>query len=368
MGVCSADDASPQSEHPTTAARFILATAASPSSTLEETLFADAADGGLDELSPLDAALVAGGVNDTESLRHYQQKAATLADELRDSYRNISSPRKRAESAFEFMHHRILRGGYHIENTDLRTTLDEGRFNCVSASVLFNYLAGELGLECRGLEAPSHVISRVILPDGAVDLETTCPRWFRMMADPRKQAEWTVKRTGADPTTDRPEAREVSPIQMAAMIYYNRGVDLLNEKRFAEAAAANAKAVRLDPQNTTARGNLLATLNNWSIDLGGSGHFDEAVDVLRQGLAIDPHYAAFTQNYVHVHRQWVERLCEDGQWTEASDILSRAVSEMPDQQYLRRVQAAVSQQCGKAISSRQESDVPTAASEPMSAE
>ena len=35
------------------------------------------------------------------------------------------------------------------------------------------------------------------------------------------------------------------------MIYYNRGVDLLAEKRFAEAAAANAKALRLDPTNAT---------------------------------------------------------------------------------------------------------------------
>ena len=44
------------------------------------------------------------------------------------------------------------------------------------------------------------------------------------------------------------EARQVSPIQLAAMIYYNRGVDLLGEKRFAEAARANAKALRLIPK------------------------------------------------------------------------------------------------------------------------
>ena len=62
---------------------------------------------------------------------------------------------------------------------------------------------------------------------------------------------------GAAAAADRSKAREVSPIQMAAMIYYNRGVDLLSEKRFAEAARANAKALRLDPQNATARGNLL---------------------------------------------------------------------------------------------------------------
>ena len=78
-----------------------------------------------------------------------------------------------------------------------------------------------------------------------------------------------------------------------ATIYYNRGVDLLAEKRFADAAAANAKAVRLDPQNATAKGNFLATINNWAIDLGTSGEYEKAAELLRLGLAADPGYDAF---------------------------------------------------------------------------
>ena len=67
------------------------------------------------------------------------------------------------------------------------------------------------------------------------------------------------------------------------MIYYNRGVDLLAAKRFAEAADANANALRLDPQNAVARGNLLATLNNWSIALGDAGQFAEAIERCAKG-------------------------------------------------------------------------------------
>ena len=76
------------------------------------------------------------------------------------------------------MHRRVLRGGYDLAYTDLRRVLDEGRFNCISATVLFNYLAGQCGLECRGLEMPGHAMSRVLLADGPVDVETTCPQWF----------------------------------------------------------------------------------------------------------------------------------------------------------------------------------------------
>jgi len=227
----------------------------------------------------------------------------------------------------------------------------------VSATILFNYLAGEVGLECRGIALPGHVMSRVMLADGKLDLETTCPNWFHVLADPQKQAEMRAKSAGAALVADRAKAQEVSPVQMAAMVYYNRGVDLLGVKKFAEAAVVNAKAVRLDAQNATARGNLLATLNNWSIELGGRDRFREAIDVLYQGLLLEPKYEAFAQNYVHVHRQWVESLCRSGRHAEAMEVLSQAVAEMPDQQYLRQVQGEVSQRMARSISNRQDGNV-----------
>jgi tetratricopeptide (TPR) repeat protein len=342
-----------------------------PQNSLEKRLFADAADGRLDEFSPLEAALVAGGVDNADELRRYEQKAKSLADELRQSD-DSAGPREQIETVFDFMHRQVLCGGYDLAATDLRVVLDQGRFNCISATVLFNYFAGELGLKCRGLEMPSHAMSRVLLPEGPVDVETTCPRWFQLAGDLRQQTAaasennaeplWCSRpgcqgrrdacTTNGSPTAQK--AREVSPSQLAAMIYYNRGVDLLTEKRFAEAAAANVKSLRLDPNNLTARGNLLATINNWSIHLGDSEHFAEAVDLLRRGLAIDRKFDAFAQNYVHVHHQWAEHLCREGRFEEALTILSRAVAEMPDHDYLRRAQSDVQRRWTRAIASTQQ--------------
>lgn len=325
---------------------------------LEERLFADAADGRLDEFSPLEAALVAGGVETVDVLRQYEQKAKSLADELRRSKTYAGTSRQQIEAVFDFMHRRILRGGYELAATDLRQTLDQGRFNCVSATVLFNYLAGQIGLNSRGLEMPSHAMSRVVLSDGTIDVETTCPGWFHL-ADKSKRQEASDEtnpfslrqRVGQSSATsaDRSQAREVSPIQLTAMIYYNRGVDLLAEKRFAEAAAANAKSLRLDPTNATARGNLLATINNWSIDLGDSQHFAEAVDLLHRGLAIDPRFDAFAQNYVHVHQQWTEHLCQAGRFKEAIAILTRASAELSDRDYFRRAKTEVQERWARTI-------------------
>jgi tetratricopeptide (TPR) repeat protein len=312
-----------------------------PSCSLEKRLFADAADGRLDAFSTLEAALVAGGVEDADSLLRYKQKTAALVDELRLSLKPDDEPRRRVEAIFDFLHRRVLRGGYDLAYTDLRRVLDQRRFNCVSATVLFNGMAAELGMDCRAIQMPSHVLSRVVLPDGPMDVENTCPDWFygkNKWTPQRPMKTGTVAENNA-PTSphtacaeykesDRSKAREVSTIQLLAMIYFNRGVDLLHEKRFAEAARANAKALRLDPSNATIRGNLLATLNNWSIELGNVGQYAQAVDLLRQGLAMDPKFKPFLQNFLHVHRQWADSLIRQGHSEEAAAMLARAKAEV----------------------------------------
>jgi tetratricopeptide (TPR) repeat protein len=303
---------------------------------LEKRLFADAADGRLHDFSLLDAALIGSGEDREAMLRHYGNRLASLLEELRPSIDPNQPPEKNAERVFEFLHQRVLHGGYRLECTDLRMAFDDGRYNCVSASVLFDCLAGGVGLNCCGLEAPGHAMSRVFLPDGHLDLETTCPRWFQLLHDPAKRAEALAKTLGPASKRDYSLLREVTPVQMTAMIYYNRGVDYLAEKRFAEAAAVNAKALRLDPQNATARGNFLATLNNWSIDCGASRHYAAAVKLLRNGMAFDRQYPAFQQNFVYLHHAWSEQLCGAGQYSEAVDLLRQAADELPEKEYLKQ--------------------------------
>jgi tetratricopeptide (TPR) repeat protein len=300
-----------------------------PLSALERRLFADAADGRWDEHSLLSAALVASGVSDPEAIRRYENQVARLAAELAESGRIAGSPQEQAAALFELMHQKVLRGGYQIDATVLTRTLDEGRFNCVSASVLFNCLAGQFELSARGLEIPSHAMSRLILPDGPLDVETTCPGWFRLIGDPDKQAELVEKTLGRSPGrgSGPVEAREVSDVELVATIYYNRGVDLLGEKRFAAAVAANAKSLRLDPENTTARGNLLATINNWAVDLDVAGRPAEAIELLRRGLALDRDYETFKVNYVHAHGQWISQLIASGRRLEARRIARRAMAD-----------------------------------------
>ena len=308
-------------------------------STLEVGLFADATDGSLDNHSLLAAALVASGVDDAEAVAAYENQVAVMADRLRRSGKVSGSPREQVRAIFEFMHRELLYGGYRLDATDMTTVLREGRFNCVSSSVLFCCLCSRFGIAAEGLEIPGHAMTRVKLPDAELRIEATCPQWFSLIDDPRRREELIRKTVGgqAAKAADKPVGfRGVSGVELIATIYYNRGVDLLGRHEFAAAMAANCKAVRLDHSNNTAWGNLLATLNNWAIAAGSNGRFDEAVKLLETGLAVEPDFGAFASNYTHIHHRWVEALCDQGRHEEAIEKLDRAASIRPDEPWFRQ--------------------------------
>jgi tetratricopeptide (TPR) repeat protein len=307
-----------------------------PTTRLERELFADAADGRLDRHTPLAAALIATGQADSDQIRNLEQRFDAWIAELETSRDVEAEPLAEARAIFEFMHRQMLVGGYRRDASDPGETLSSGRFNCASASLLYYCLATHFGLTARGLELPGHAMVRLVLADRTVDVETTCPRWFQLLDDPQAQAQLLARVRGKHPEVHPSKAREVTPIQMAAMIYYNRGIDLLGTHQFPEALAANAKALRLDAASSTARGNLLATLNNWSIRLGETREYAESVAHLEDGFAIDPSYPAFAANYAHVHYEWVHSLCHAKRFAEAVDVLQRASEHRPGEAFFRR--------------------------------
>jgi len=310
-------------------------------SPLEERLFADTDDGRLDEHSVLRAALIAGGVDDPETLAACEARFAQLADAMMRSAGVTGPPRERAEAIFAFLHEQILVGGYDLDASDLSVVLQTGRFNCVTATILFDCLATRVGLDTQAVQIPAHAMSRVILDGGGwLDVETTCPRWFELMHDPKRRAEMLAKTLGRPEDGTSHEPRELTDCQLVAMLYYNRGVDLLAKGRYAEALAANAKALRLDPASATARGNLLATLNNWAIALSTQDRFADAIARLRQGEAIGPDYEPFGVNFVHVYYRWAERLAAAGRSDEALAVLDEAERKTPAT-YFRRMREEI---------------------------
>jgi tetratricopeptide (TPR) repeat protein len=268
-----------------------------PDNPLEARLLADARDGRLDEHSLLAAALIAEGLTDAADIVRRERLLDAWARELRRSEPLADSPRERARQVLRFMHRRILCGRYEETCSDLRVALDVGRHNCVSATILFNCLAARCGLPTVAVECTAHVYSAVVARGQRLNVETTCADWFDLESD-------AAARSAAMRGAGR-EEREIGSCGLVAIVYYNRGIDLLEQRSYLAAIAANAKALRMDRGSAAARGNLLASVNNWAISEGESGHYEAAARILESGLRLAPSHELFQVNQAWIRRQQV---------------------------------------------------------------
>lgn len=253
----------------------------------EAALLADADDGRLDEFTLVHAALVAGGVEDPQVWRRAEERLQGYARELKASGRLAGSAEEQARAIHAFLHDRVL-SSYDPSANNLADVLAGGRFNCITSSTLYMALAAECGLPAAAYELPAHVLV-VLDPQGAaVPVETTCPRW-----------------RPARPGGERPATpgRLIDAAQLLATYYHNRGVARLAEGDFAAAVAANRAALRLDPDCTAARQNLVAAWNNWALALAAAGDYDAALEKISAGLAVAPGYEPLLENRVYIERR-----------------------------------------------------------------
>src|SRR5262249_10584219 len=158
----------------------------------------------------------------------------------------INNPAERGDALLRWLHREALSKGYHSTQTDLSVLLDQQSFNCVSSAVIYNIIGQRLGLDVRAIEVPDHVFSVLYQGTTHMDVETTNPQGFNPSRDPR-EIEKFEKLTGFRyiPDTHRDQRREITETGLAAVIYYNKGVELGKAKRHQDALLAYFRAMSL---------------------------------------------------------------------------------------------------------------------------
>ena len=255
---------------------------------IELRMLADAADGRLDGHSLLEASLIAGGTTDHTELRRLNQHFETIAQELLSSRDPNAAALERAATIRAFLHERVL-DEYRSNASDVAKTLENGDFNCVSASVLFVALAQHCGLNAHAVQLPEHVRCEVIAEGLAIPIETTSPT--------------AGGGHPLGPPSRRNRARALSPVELIATIYYNRGVLAFDSGNLQAAIDLNTIATQLDPGCQAARDNLLAAINNRVVELVKSNEASQALRLLDEGLQIDPAYRPFLANRAYLQKQ-----------------------------------------------------------------
>lgn len=85
--------------------------------------------------------------------------------------------KERADAVLTLMYEQKLRK-YQKNQTKLTVMLEDGSYNCVSASVLYAALAKAAGLKVVANRAPDHCFCSVIIDGKSIDVETTNPMGF----------------------------------------------------------------------------------------------------------------------------------------------------------------------------------------------
>jgi len=314
----------------------------------ERHLVRDCEDQRLDDFTFFQAVLVAGGTSARE-IAGYQQilekHTRTVKTFGQESPDEFSALRR----VFGYLHQNILTGGYQIDATNPGVTLKTGRYNCVSAAILFKFLAEAAGYPTRIQQLPTHAFCRVETTFASIPVECTAPRWldevFRMpqfrlatrgpalSTEDETEREDLRRLVSTSRATERDwqlydQGRTMSETQIVGTIYYNRGVDALFAHQFDRALYANIIALRLDPTNQSAKDNLLASLNNWAIALAEAGHFSQAAERLYWALRCAPNSQPVQANLTRLFRQWKATLTGEGRSTEFRAEAEKGLREL----------------------------------------
>ncbi len=317
-------------------------------SEMEVRLLNDAQDGELTDFDLLTGAMIASGCP-PQKIEYLLRKFADQMKRIQSRVDTRMPPLVRLQQAFRALHSEILYGGYHIGASNPGEAIQTGRFNCVSATILFKVIAESLGFEVRVLQSPTHAYCSVRCEDNWVPVECTCPTWFDNLSNRDQLAQgvdgqdcgttpchgnrlehpMVSRAQRSEGTPESKTGRRITETQLLGTIYYNRGVASLLDRQYEIAVISNLRAIQLDVASQSAQDNFLASLNNWAIALAERREFAEAAARLVLALECRPDSAPIQANLYRVCREWKNELCAQGRGEEAKTRLGRLIDSLP---------------------------------------
>ncbi|BBM83145.1 transglutaminase family protein [Candidatus Uabimicrobium amorphum] len=294
-------------------------------STIEKPLLKDALDGRFDSFSISEAALIASGITDKNLRTVYQKKIHSIFQTIRRDLPAKTSQKKIAFYLLLYLHKNHLQH-YDIRSSSLPKLLDDGIYNCVSSSLLYNILAQKLGLDVRGVEAPEHCFSIVYHNGNAWDIETTSPAGFDA-AHAKDTTKITVHTDGY--VMKKSLRREMSVDRQVAMIYYNRGVDLGKKKQYIASTVEYFKALLIDNDFHTACQNTIVNFAYYARQLSAKGKTNKALQILKLGLELAPNDKNLRNDLYVMMRNWSIDLIQNKKFDRATQVLQKAQKYFP---------------------------------------
>ena len=297
-----------------------------PRGSLEEALFEDTRDGRLNRVGLEQAILIASEI-DQDHLPLYVQKIDSLYNQIALRYpMKKFSPFQKGQTILKFLHQTVLRH-YDASATEIQTALDTGKYNCVSATLLFNILCSRFGVRTAGVEVPTHLYAILFDPalkNGSVEVQTTSPQGFFIKGFFRNEfiydsaiQTWQGKRT-------------ITDVELIGVVYYNRGIYWIKQKAFGRALPFYQKALTLDPRFPQLDLLVADLYTAWGNVFFQNQKFEQSAQIYLNGiyfLSQDKKFSipkALKENYVSSLINQASLDIKQKKWDQAQERLKKA--------------------------------------------
>jgi hypothetical protein len=244
---------------------------------------------------------------------------------------------RRARRMHDLLHQRYLLE-YDADADGLHHVVDDGRFNCLSATLFEGLVARALGYEVEIVQYPRHVLLRLRFGDRVVDVESTAPEGFDVHIRPGFTGSTPQPGLVASPWLGGyPEPFSLSIEAAVGFVWLNRAHRLLETGEPLAAARSVVEAGRHLPDLTDRVEGVRPILARAFRREYDAARFESAYAVATIEVGLFPESVSSRDRIVAAALKWIEEACDGGDPRGATEVIDGAARLIRSESEHRRL-------------------------------
>jgi hypothetical protein len=274
-------------------------------SALESRLGADIGDGRLDDFSGMEAAFILSGIREQDELNAAMAWYRNLVETIRAFHFDPFDRTGSANKVFSYLHGTWLKQ-YEKETISLLDIVHKKKFNCVTATILYNMICEDFGWRTEAFETPTHVYTIFTNFTNPVMVENTTPMGFDIVKNLRAYSNYLaqfypqseVLEIGLDKIYlhENSRGREISNTELLGLLVYNRAFFAEKNRDYGPAYRFVRLAQQFNPDSRSNEKFEIGLYFKWGKQSVDQGNNYDAFQVYDEACGRHPNIPEFCHN------------------------------------------------------------------------
>jgi hypothetical protein len=300
--------------------------------TLESRLRADIEDGRLDDFSGMEAAFILSGVREQEVLDAAMSWYNNLVETIRGFHFDPFDRSGSANKVFSYLHGTWLKQ-YEKKTVSLLDIVHEMKFNCVTATILYNMICEDFGWRTEAFETPTHVYTIFTNFTNPVMVENTTPMGFDIVKNLRAYSNYLAQfypqnkilEIGLDKIYlyENSRGREINNTELLGLLVYNRSFFAEEKKEYDLAYRFVRLAQKFNPDSRSNINFEIRLYFKWGKQLTDQDRNYDAFEVYDGACSRHPNIPEFCHNKRTAFLKSAVQSWTEKDWSAAYSIFNR---------------------------------------------